>query len=157
MLAGEINFEEDYRIRVHVRSPQPGYLYIINEGPTTSGPPEFVALFPSKTANKGSSFLTAGDVIMIPETSWFQFDDQQGVEKLWLVFSELPVPELEAVKQFANPKMKGLITDVTLNKQVQTFLTNPSLSQSTAEKGDKLTTVKAAGKLLVYAIKLEHH
>ena len=156
-LAGEINFEEDYRIRVHVSSPQPGYLYIVNEGPTTSALPEFVALFPSETANKGSSFLTAGDVVLIPDTSWFRFDNEQGVEKLWLAFSEAPVPELEAIKQFANPKTKGLITDVTINKNVQTFLTNPLLPKSGVEKGDTLTTVKAAGKLLVYAIKLEHH
>ena len=157
-LAGEINFEADYRIRVHVSSPQPGYLYIFNEGPaTTSAPPELVVLFPSETANKGSSFLTAGDVVPIPEKSWFKFDGEQGVEKLWLVFSENAVPELEAVKQFATPQTSGLITDVTQNKTVQNFLTNPSLPQSGAKKGQTLTTVKAAGKLLVYAIKLEHH
>ena len=156
-MAGEINFEENYRIRVYVRSPQPGYLYILNEGPTTSGPPEFVTLFPSETANEGSSFLTTGDVVPIPEVSWFKFDPQQGVEKLWLVFSEEPVPDLEALKQFATPKTKGLLTDVTLNRNLQNFLNNPSLAKSSTEKGDTLTTVKAAGKLLVYAIKLEHH
>ena len=156
-VAGEINFEADYRIRVQVRSPQPGYLYIINEGPTTSAVPEFVTLFPSETANKGSSFLTAGDVVQIPEESWLKFDPEQGVEKLWLVFSEAAVPELEALKQFANRQTKGLITDVSLNKAVQNFLTNPSLPQSSTEKSQTLTTVKAAGKLLVYAIKLEHH
>jgi serine/threonine protein kinase len=156
-LAGEINFEHTYQIRVHVRSPQPGYLYVLNEGPTTSAAPEFVTLFPSETANKGSSFLTAGDVVPIPEKTWLEFDKQQGVEKLWLVFSDAAVPELEAVKQFANRQTKGLITDVAQNKNVQTFLTNPSLSKPGAEKGETLTTVKAVGKLLVYAIKLEHH
>jgi serine/threonine protein kinase len=157
-VAGEINFEADYQIRVHIRSPQPGYLYIFNQGPpSTSAPPEFVVVFPSETANKGSSFLAAGDVVQIPEKSWLQFDKQQGVEKLWLVFSENAVPELEAVKQFANRQTKGLITDVALNMNVQKFLTNPSLPKPGAEKGETLTTVKAAGKLLVYAVKLEHH
>jgi len=158
LLAGEINFEHTYQIRVHVRSPQPGHLYILNEGPTNPEvSPEFVVVFPSETANKGSSFLPAGDVVQIPEKTWLEFDKQQGVEKLWLVFSETPVPELEAVKQFANRQTKGLITDVAQNKNVQSFLTNPSLSKPGAEKGEKLTTVKAVGKLLVYAIKLEHH
>ena len=156
-VAGEINFEADYRIRVHVRSPQPGYLYVLSEGPTTSATPEYVVLFPSETANKGSPFLNAGQVGQIPEQSWLKFDEQQGVEKLWLVFSEDAVPELEAVKQFANRKTKGLITDVTLNKKVQNVLTNPSLPKPGAEKGETLTTVKAAGKLLVYAVRLEHH
>jgi hypothetical protein len=64
---------------------------------------------------------------------------------------------LEAVKQFANRQTRGLITDVAQNKNVHNFLTNPSLSKPGAEKGETLTTVKASGKLLVYAIKLEHH
>jgi serine/threonine protein kinase len=156
-LAGEINFEPDYRIRVHIRSSQPGYLYILNEGPTTPAPPEFNVVFPSETANNSSSFLNAGQVVQIPETTWLQFDKQQGVEKLWLVFSEAAVPELEALKQFANRQTKGVITDVSQNRNVQNFLTNSSLPKSGAEKGETLTTVKASGKLLVYAIKLEHH
>jgi serine/threonine protein kinase len=157
-LAGEINFEANYHIRVHVRSPQSGYLYVFNEGPTiTSAPPEFIVHFPSPTANQGFSFLNAGQVVEIPEKSWMQFDEDKGVEKLWLVFSEDAVPELEAMKQFANPQTKGLITDVTQNKTVENFLTNPSLPKPGAEKGQTLTTVKAAGKLLVYAVKLEHH
>ncbi|HJS23789.1 MAG TPA: protein kinase [Pyrinomonadaceae bacterium] len=157
-VAGEINFEADYRIRVHIRSPQPGYLYIFNEGPTsTSMPPEYVVVFPSPTANKNSSYLNAGQVVQIPEKTWLQFDKQQGVEKLWLVFAEEAVPDLEAVKQFASPETRGLITDVTQNKAVQNFLNNSSLPKSGAEKGETLTTVKAAGKLLVYAVKLEHH
>jgi serine/threonine protein kinase len=156
-LAGEINFEENYRIRVNIRSPQPGHLYILNEGPTTSATPEFVTLFPSETANDGSSFLAGGNVVLIPEESWIKFDDQRGVEKLWLVFCEAAVPELEAVKQFANKQTRGLITDVSQNKNVQNFLANPSLPKSAAEKGETLTTVKAAGKLLVYAVRLEHH
>jgi len=67
------------------------------------------------------------------------------------------VPELESVKQFANRQTKGLITNVFQNRNVQNFLTNPSLPKAGAEKGETLTTVKAAGKLLVYAIRLEHH
>ncbi len=157
-VAGEINFEANYQIRVSIRSPQSGYLYIFNEGPTnTSATPEFVVVFPSPTANQSSSLLNAGQVVQIPEKTWLQFDKQQGVEKLWLVFSEEAVPELEAAKQFANPQTKMLITDVAQNKTVQNFLTNPSLPKAGAEKGETLTTVKASGKLLVYAIKLEHH
>jgi hypothetical protein len=156
-LAGEINFEADYQIRVHIRSAQTGHLYILNEGPTTSSSPEFNVVFPSETANSGSSFLNAGQVVQVPETTWLQFDKQQGVEKLWLVFSEAAVPELEALKQFANKQTKGVITDVSQNRNVQNFLTNPSLPKPAAEKGETLTTVKAAGKVLVYPIKLEHH
>jgi serine/threonine protein kinase len=155
-LAGEVNFERDYRIRVNVRSPQSGYLYVLNEGPT-SAQPEFVTLFPSSTANKGSPFLDAEQLVQIPENSWIRFDAQQGVEKLWLVFSEEAVPELEAVKEFANPQTRGLITDPARNQGVQNFLATHSTTKPSAEKGDTQTTLKSPGKLLVYAVKLEHH
>jgi serine/threonine protein kinase len=154
-LAGEINFEPNYQIRVNVRTPQSGYLYVLNEGPG-SAQPEFVVLFPSPTANHGSPLLPPEQVVKIPEQSWFQFDPHQGVEKLWLVFSADAVPELEAVKQFANPKTKGLITDAAQNRAIQNFL-NASTSKPSVDKSETLTTLKTAGKQLIYPIKLEHH
>lgn len=155
-LAGEINFETDYQIRVSVSSPEAGYLYILNEGPAATEP-EYVVLFPSPTANKGASFLAAGEVVRIPQQTWFQFDKQQGVEKLWLVFAENVVPELEGVKTFANREDRGLINDPAQSKAVQNFLTTHSATKPAYEKDATLTTLKAPGKLLVYAIPLEHH
>ena len=157
-LASEINFEADYQIRVNVRSPQAGYLYILNEGPpegTTQ--PEFVMLFPSPTSNNGSPLITADQVVQIPEQSWIQFDKQQGTEKLWLVFGSDAIPELEAVKEFVNPRKRGLITDRTRSQAVQKLLATHGPNKTTAEKGDTHTTLKSPGKVLVYAVKLEHH
>jgi serine/threonine protein kinase len=159
-LAGEINFEQNYQIRVSVRSPQPGYLYVLNEGPE-SGQLGFVVVFPSVTANNNSPFLAAGQIVQIPEKTWLQFDKEQGVEKLWLVFSEDAVPELETARQFASPQTRNLITDAGQNKIVQNFLNTNSATKPETEKGEKetekVTTLKTAGKLLAYAIRLEHH
>ncbi len=119
--------------------------------------PEFVILFPSSTANNGSQFLAADQQILIPQKSWFQFDEQAGVERLWLVFSEVAVPELESVKEFANEQSKGLITDMTQNKRINDFLTSASAIKPDVERGDTLTTLKAPGKLLLYPVRLEHH
>jgi hypothetical protein len=156
ILAGEINFEANYQIRLNVRSPQAGHLYILNEGPAPARP-EFVVLFPSPTANQGSSLLAAAQQVQIPKQSWFSFDEQQGVEKLWLVFSEDPVPELESVKSFASAQTRGLITDRAQNEAVQNLLTAHSDPKPDVNKGDQLTTLKAPGTLLVYPVRLEHH
>jgi len=67
------------------------------------------------------------------------------------------VPELETVKEFANRQTRGLITDPARNQAVQNFLATHSTPKSNAEKGNTQTTVKMLGKLLVYAVKLEHH
>lgn len=159
-LAGEINFEKDYRVRLNVTSSQPGFLYILNEGPSTSnGSSSFVVLFPSTTANDGLSYLAENQRVEIPQHSWFQFDAEQGTEKLWLVFSANSVPELEAVKQFANPKDQGLIKDAALNTSVQEFFKAHSGAKAALEKDDELnqTSLRIPGPVLVHAIKLEHH
>jgi len=157
-LAGEINFEASYHIRVHIRSPEAGYLYIFNEGPpTASAATEYVVVFPSVTANNNSSLISAGQEVQIPEKTWLEFDEQQGVEKLWLVFSKQALPELEAARQAASPQSKNLITDIGQNKVVENFLAKNSIKKPESDKGISLTTVKAPGNLLVYAIKLEHH
>jgi hypothetical protein len=155
-MPGELIFEADYRIRVSVRSPQSGYLYILNEGPPeASRQPGFVVVFPSPTANNGSSFVPADQVVQIPEESWLKFDEEQGTEKLWLVFSENIVPELEGLQRFTNPQR--LITDWARHSVIQNFLSTHSTPQPAYEKGDKQTTLKSSSKLLVYPIKLEHH
>ena len=157
ILPGEINFEADYRIRLTVRSPQPGYLYVLNEGPGAASAPEFVALFPSSTANSGSALLPAEQRVQIPEEEWFQFDAEQGTEKLWLIFSHNAIPELENLKRLVNRKSKGLITDPAENKAVQSFLETRSTARPKVEKSDIVTTLRSPGELLLYAIKLEHH
>ena len=159
-LAGEINFEKDYRVRLNISSPQSGYLYILNEGPSSAdGAFSFVVLFPSTTANGGLSYLAENQRVEIPEQSWITFDAEKGTEKLWVVFSANAVPELDAVKQFANPKDRGLINDAGLNGRVQEFLKIHSGAKATIEKDDDLkqTSLKIPGTTLVHAIKLEHH
>ncbi|HXQ36956.1 MAG TPA: DUF4384 domain-containing protein [Anaerolineales bacterium] len=156
-IPGEMIFEEDYQIRLSFSSPQSGYLYILNEGPAATSTPEFNVVFPSPTANKGSSLIAAGQVTQIPEQSWLKFDAQQGTEKLWLVFSEDVVPELESLKEFAGPQTQGLITDPARNKVVHDFLNTHSQTKPAVEKGERLTTLENPGKLLIHPVKLEHH
>lgn len=156
-IPGEMIFEEDYQIRLSFSSPQAGHLYILNEGPVATTVPEFNVVFPSPTANKGTSSIAAGQVTQIPEQSWLKFDAQQGTEKLWLIFSEEVVPELESLKEFAGPATQGLVTDPVRNQVVQTFLNTHSETKPSVEKGEHLTTLKTPGNVLVHAIKLEHH
>ena len=108
-LRDDINFEKDYRIRLNITSSQSGRLYLLNEGPELADQtPSFIVLFPSETANNGSALLTENQQIQIPQQSWFQFDEQQGTEKIWVVWAEKDVPEMEAVKGFANSKDRGI-------------------------------------------------
>lgn len=161
-LAGEINFENDYHVRLHITNRQSGFLYIINEGPDlTDGLPSYVLLFPSPTANQGSAQLTANQQIAIPERGdGFVFDSEQGTEKLWLVWSASRVPEVEIVKDVANPKDRGAITGPERVRALRDWLAkNNQPSQLALEKDEqnKQTNVKGRGETLVHQIRLEHH
>jgi serine/threonine protein kinase len=160
-LSDDINFEKDYRIRLHVTSAQSGRLYLVNEGPAEKGEqtPTFNLMFPSETANNGSPLVNGNQEIQIPQQSWFQFDGQQGTEKIWVAWSETDVPELEAIKGFANSKDHGVISSPGLRTALNEFLKTHSSTNTSVERDadKKETTVKANGAILVHVIKLEHH
>lgn len=97
-LSGEINFEKDYRVRLFVTSPQPGYLYIVNESPKkNNGLPEYNLLFPTPTTYHGASELMSDQPVQIPESRWFVFDQEAGTEKLWLIWSGQSLPTFEEI------------------------------------------------------------
>jgi hypothetical protein len=58
----------------------------------------------------GSAQVEADRTIQIPapsgnpETDWFVFNEEVGVEKIWLIWSERSVAEMEEIKRWANPK-----------------------------------------------------
>jgi serine/threonine protein kinase len=161
-LAGEINFESDYHVRLHVSSRQSGFLYILNEGPEPAPDlPSYVLLFPSPTANRGSAQLTDNQQIAIPEHGdGFVFDREQGTEKLWLIWSAAPAPEIESVKGVANPTNRGAITDPAQVRAVRDWLAkNNQPAQIAIEKDErnKQTNVKGSGETLVHQIRLEHN
>jgi len=159
-LRDDINFEKDYRLRLSINSPQSGSLYLLNEGPLEGDQiPTFNVMFPTTSTNKGSALVAQNQQIQIPEQSWFNFDGQQGTEKIWLVWAAKDVPELEAVKGFANAKDLGVIGSPGLRTAVNEFLKAHSTAKPAVERDEdkKETIIKADGEILVHVIKLEHH
>lgn len=161
-LAGEMNFENDYHVRLHVNNEQRGHLYVVNEGPEpVNGLPGYVILFPSPTANNGSAQLATSQSIAIPERGdGFFFDNDQGTEKLWLIWSKSALPALEAVKGLANPTDKGLISDSAQIEAVRDLIAGTRAAQMIkVEKDDagKQTHVLGTGDAIVHLVNLEHH
>src|SRR5262249_2378633 len=92
-LAGEIIFQPGYQIALNLSSLQPGYLYALNEGPLPDGRVTFNLRYPPPGR---SPQLQANATAEIPaEPNWIEFDTAAGVEKLYLVWSAKPVPQLE--------------------------------------------------------------
>jgi serine/threonine protein kinase len=157
-LPGEIIFEKGYQIRLNVESPTAGYLYIVNEGPGPGGTTSYNILFPLPTANNGSAALPANREVTIPD-KWFTFDAQQGTEKVWLIWSASALPDIEALKQWSNPKDRGEIKSADQVKALEGFLRVNGSDKPEVVRDDenKTTTLKGTGSLLVYPVRLEHH
>ncbi|HKS08135.1 MAG TPA: protein kinase [Pyrinomonadaceae bacterium] len=158
--SAEINFEPDYRVRLHIKSAHAGYLYILNEHLTsTPETPVYTVLFPSPTANNSRSRVEANEELQIPEQSWFRFDEKRGTEKVWLVWSAHPVPLLELLKGFANPRDDGVVKFPELNADARTLLETRRDPPPVAERDEnqKEVVIKGSGDILAHLIKLEHH
>ena len=158
-VAGEMLFEVDFRIFLHLKSDQPGHLYIINEGPVPiDGLPSYNVLFPKPATNNGQAFREAGSEIQLPERGGFTFDAEQGTEKLWFIWAAETVPSLEAVKGLANPQDRGVIRNRQHKAEIEQFLAEHYAQKPQVEEleEERQTLVTAAGDVLVHLIRLEH-
>jgi tRNA A-37 threonylcarbamoyl transferase component Bud32 len=154
--SGQEIFENGWKFRMNLTSPQEGYVYLLNEGPAEGGVATYNVLFPEAETNRGSARVSAGQNL---QTAWMRFDDHQGTEKFWVVWTAAPVKELDAVTDAVNDQDRGEIKDSAKARAVRDFLqkhyaSKPEVSKDSAKK---LTVVKRRGDVLVNMIELEHH
>ena len=150
-LAREINFERDYRIRLNISGPRSGFLYLVSEAPdgNSSGSPyNLLAATP----------VDGGQVIQVPEQSWFQFDNETGTEKVWMVWASQRVPDLEAGVKFVNAKDKGAISEARVSDAIRDFLRlRASHAEVGKEDGPADTRVLSDADPVVHLLRLEHN
>ena len=154
--SGQEIFESGWKFRMHVETRRDGYLYLLNEGPASANVSTYHVLFPEAKTNGGSPRVAANQKL---QTDWMRFDENQGTEKFWLVWSASPVKELEAVKDVVNDRDLGEIKDTARARAVRDFLSKHSSAKPevTKDSAKKQSVVKGRGDVLVNAIELEHH
>lgn len=86
-------FRAGDRIRVSIEVNDGAYLYIVNRG--SSG--AWKVLFPSAEVQGGHNRVEPGRGYEIPPGYVFTFDEQPGVERLFLVLSRQPETDLESL------------------------------------------------------------
>jgi hypothetical protein len=154
--SGREIFENGWKFRMNISSPQEGYLYLLNEGPAADKTTTYNLLFPESKTNNGSARVNANQRL---QTAWMRFDEHQGTEKFWLVWSASPVKELEAVTDAVNDEDQGEIKDSAKARAVRQFLEKHSSPKPDVAKdaAKQQTLVKGRGDALVSLIELEHH
>jgi hypothetical protein len=149
-------YENGWKFRLNFSSPQPGHLYLLNEGPAAGGRLSYHLLFPVPSANHGSAQLAAKQPM---QTGWYVFDDNPGTERFWIIWAAQPVAALEAVKGVANPQDRGLISNPAERDAVRALLasSDPAQTEVKEDRAGKQTHVTGRGEVLISLIELEHH
>jgi hypothetical protein len=84
-------FHSGDHIRLSLLSNQPGYLYVIEQG--SSG--DWKAIFPPVTNPPEATKVEPGKLQIVPSgTRAFAFDQQPGLEKLFVILSRVPLSDL---------------------------------------------------------------
>jgi hypothetical protein len=84
-------FHAGDRIQFSVQTNGPGYLYIISQGSSGTWKP----MFPSTEVEDGNNHVDGWHAYTMPPKSRILFDEQTGIEKVFIVLSRQPEPDLE--------------------------------------------------------------
>ena len=90
-VAPDTVFHAGDRIRFNVETNGPGYLYIISQGSSGTWKP----MFPSSEVEDGNNRVEGFRGYTMPPKTRLYFDEQAGEEKVFIVFSREPEPDLE--------------------------------------------------------------
>jgi serine/threonine protein kinase len=153
--SGREIFENGWKFRLHASSPEPGYLYVINEGPDQGNRTTYHVLFPDPAVNNGSAEVAAATTTNSP---WYRLDENRGTERLWLVSAAKPVPQLEQVKSVVNPIDRGLVRRPEHVQSLRQLLTDKQALETQVTKDDERdrTIVTGPASLFFHLLKLEH-
>jgi hypothetical protein len=90
-VAPDTVFHAGDRIQFDVQTNGPGYLYIVSQGSSGTWKP----MFPSPEVEDGNNRVDGWRKYTLPPGSRMMFDEQTGVEKIFIVFSREPEAGLE--------------------------------------------------------------
>ncbi len=153
--SGQEIFENGYKFRLNVSSPQSGYLYVFNEGADEKTGMAFTIIYPTPATNSGSAKVDANQSM---ETNWNAFAGQAGTEEFWIVWSASPIKEMEDARDAAFKNKEGALTEAAIVRTVKEFLAKHSdpKPETTKDTAKQQTDVRANGELLVKLVELEH-
>jgi hypothetical protein len=135
--------------RLELTAVESGYLYMFSEDREVRQ--TMTVLFPSPTANNGSSYLESKHQIVAPE-GWFELDSTRP-QRLWVVWARSPVPEFESAGRWANPTDRGAIADAGSRIRIRSQL---SLAAQ-APFENPIGTIRSVAAVVAVPVDLQMH
>jgi serine/threonine protein kinase len=150
--SGQEIFESGYKFRLNVFSPEPGYLYVLNEGAPEADGTTLTMLYP--TPSRNNAFVSSQPV----HTNWNRFRGQPGTENMWIIWSASQVSELETAKTETFENDKGALTNANTIRAVKAFLAKhvEPKAESAKDTNAQQTHVRGTGEVVVKLAQLEH-
>ena len=148
--AGNDWYPAGTKFKFNLVSPQTGYLYLLNEGLTSSGEKSLNLLYPTPNNNQLNAAVTANQPI---QTDNYIFDENEGTEKFWIVWAANPVAEIEAAKSDAKPTIKN---DVQRAAILALLAQHAPKTTSTIDESKENSTVTTGSEILADLVNLKH-
>jgi hypothetical protein len=151
---GQDIFDSGDKFQLRVKSPNPGYVYVFNEGTPEPNASSFTIVYPTPGTNNGSASVGANQWV---QTNWNTFGGEPGIENLWMAWSTSSVAQLESGKTAAFNN-QGRLTGQSLDA-VKAFLKakqDESKPKINRDKVTQHTTVRGVGEVVVKLVELQH-
>jgi len=135
------------KVRVSTVASTPGFLYLLDE----EGADGRLALVYPVSTDLGRA--ANGDA-----TGLYGFAGEGGVDRLWLVWSATPVPELDALRPLVNERDLGVIGDAAQSRSIRAWLQDVG-GRSVRETSDThpmQMTIAYSGPVIVREVTLHH-
>lgn len=146
-------FGNGWKFKFNVTPAEDGHFYLLNAAPQPDGGTEWNVLFPTPKNNAGQSRITGKQKQTF---GWYIFDNKPGQEKLWLIWSRQPIPNLESAVKAAT--QTSLVIKEPELAAVTNFL-QPWEKQPPAAVADELqqrTVIQSEQPTWAYLVKLRH-
>ena len=151
--------EQGDRIRLDLKSPQAGWLYVLNETVTANGQPsDLRVLFPVPWTNDGVASLTERQTVTLPPANgaWIEFDDERGAEAFWIVWSAEPLAAFDGIVARANATDRSVVsTDQAA--AIRAFLASAATPIADASEPAGLTLIRSSSTPIAYRLEIQHY
>jgi class 3 adenylate cyclase len=151
-LAREMMFPPGYRLRFQFTGGQNGFLYVVNEGPPQQDGAVWTWLFPYPAWNQGSSALSTLTPLLLPPHDFIQLDKMEGQEKVYVIWSDHEIPELQGSVDASEKSGQIRAADLPI---IRAIISKASPDVEVI-KADTETVIRGNSSVLVKLITLEH-
>jgi hypothetical protein len=92
-------------------------------------------------------------------SEWLVFDQHTGVEKVWIIWSSNPLPDLDSIfARAAQAEYLGEITGAEEIAKIQDYLRlyDAAKLEVVSDKSTRMTSLKGHGEIIVGLLTLSH-